>query len=65
MIGIMMSQVRPNDHLNIRRDFQTLVYQALVNPSRMPGRRSSGRISGLTACSRRRRSGQAAAELKR
>jgi CubicO group peptidase (beta-lactamase class C family) len=32
MIGIMMSQVRPNDHLNIRRDFQTLVYQALVSP---------------------------------
>ena len=32
MIGIIMSQVRPNDHLNIRRDFQTLVYQALVSP---------------------------------
>ena len=32
MIGIMMSQVRPNDHLNVRRDFQTLVYQALVSP---------------------------------
>ena len=32
MIGIVMSQVRPNDHLNLRRDFQTLVYQALVSP---------------------------------
>jgi CubicO group peptidase (beta-lactamase class C family) len=32
LIGIMMTQVRPNDHLNIRRDFQTLAYQALVGP---------------------------------
>ena len=30
MVGIMMSQLRPNNHLNVRRDFQTLVYQALV-----------------------------------
>jgi CubicO group peptidase (beta-lactamase class C family) len=32
LIGIMMSQLRPYDHLNLRRDFQTLVYQALVSP---------------------------------
>ena len=30
MVGIVMSQLRPNDHLNLRRDFQTLVYQALI-----------------------------------
>jgi CubicO group peptidase (beta-lactamase class C family) len=33
MVGIMMSQLRPNNHLNVRRDFQTLVYQALVGSS--------------------------------
>jgi len=38
MVGIMMSQLRPNAHLNIRRDFQTLVYQALVGS---PAARSS------------------------
>jgi CubicO group peptidase (beta-lactamase class C family) len=32
MVGIVMSQLRPNDHLNLRRDFQTLVYQALISP---------------------------------
>ena len=31
LVGILMSQLRPNNHLNIRRDFQTLVYQALVD----------------------------------
>jgi len=30
LVGILMSQLRPNNHLNIRRDFQTLLYQALV-----------------------------------
>jgi CubicO group peptidase (beta-lactamase class C family) len=30
MVAILMSQLRPNNHLNIRRDFQALVYQALV-----------------------------------
>ena len=38
LIGILMSQLRPNNHLNIRRDFQTLVYQALVGS---PAPRSS------------------------
>ncbi len=31
LIGILMTQVRPYTHLNIRRDFQTLAYQALVD----------------------------------
>jgi CubicO group peptidase (beta-lactamase class C family) len=31
LIGIMMSQLRPNDHSNIRRDFQSLAYQAIVD----------------------------------
>lgn len=31
LIGIMMSQVRPCTHLNIRRDFQALAYQAIVD----------------------------------
>ena len=31
VIGILMTQVRPYTHLNIRQDFQTLVYQALID----------------------------------
>lgn len=31
IIGILMTQVRPYTHLNIRQDLQTLVYQALVD----------------------------------
>ena len=31
VIGILMTQVRPYTHLNIRQDFQTLVYQAIVD----------------------------------
>ncbi|MDE0104811.1 MAG: serine hydrolase [Bryobacterales bacterium] len=31
LIGILMAQVRPYTHLNIRSDFQTLAYQALVD----------------------------------
>lgn len=31
LIGILMTQVRPYTHLNIRPDFQTLTYQALVD----------------------------------
>lgn len=31
MVGILMTQVRPYTHLNIRQDFQTLAYQALVD----------------------------------
>ena len=30
LIGLMMTQVRPYDHINIRRDFQVLTYQALI-----------------------------------
>ena len=30
LIGILMTQVRPYTHLNIRQDFQTLTYQAIV-----------------------------------
>ena len=32
MIAIVMSQLRPNAHLNLRRDFQTLAFQALGSP---------------------------------
>ena len=31
LIGILMTQIRPYTHLNIRQDFQTLTYQALVD----------------------------------
>ena len=31
VIGILMTQVRPYTHLNIRSDFQTLAYQAIVD----------------------------------
>lgn len=31
LIGILLTQVRPYTHLNIRQDFQTLTYQALVD----------------------------------
>ncbi len=31
LIGILMTQVRPYTHLNIRSDFQTLTYQALID----------------------------------
>lgn len=31
VIGILMTQIRPYTHLNIRQDFQTLAYQALVD----------------------------------
>jgi CubicO group peptidase (beta-lactamase class C family) len=34
LIGIMMTQVRPCTDLNIRRDFQTLAYQAIVGSAR-------------------------------
>jgi hypothetical protein len=34
IIGIMMTQVRPCTALNIRRDFQTLAYQAIVGSAR-------------------------------
>ncbi|MDE0123621.1 MAG: serine hydrolase [Bryobacterales bacterium] len=30
LVGILMTQVRPYTHLNIRQDFQTLAYQALL-----------------------------------
>jgi CubicO group peptidase (beta-lactamase class C family) len=31
MIGIVMTQVRPYDHLNIRQEFQVLACQAIVD----------------------------------
>ena len=31
LIGILMTQVRPYNHLNIRADFQSLVNQAIVD----------------------------------
>lgn len=31
LIGVLMTQVRPYTHLNIRQDFQTLAYQAIVD----------------------------------
>jgi CubicO group peptidase (beta-lactamase class C family) len=40
MIGIMMTQLRPNDHSNIRRDFQVLAYQAIVD-GRKPSQSSN------------------------
>ncbi len=33
LIGILMTQVRPYTHLNIRQDLQTLAYQAIVDPA--------------------------------
>jgi CubicO group peptidase (beta-lactamase class C family) len=39
LIWTLMTQLRPNDHLTMRRDFQTLVYQALIDtPPRSQGR---------------------------
>ena len=31
LVGVLMTQVRPYTHLNIRPDFQTLTYQAIVD----------------------------------
>ena len=31
IVGVLMSQIRPYSHLNIRRDFQTLTYQAIID----------------------------------
>ncbi len=31
MVGVMMCQIQPYSHLNIRRDFQTLIYQAIID----------------------------------
>jgi CubicO group peptidase (beta-lactamase class C family) len=31
LTAVMMTQVRPYDHLNIRQDFQVLTYQAIVD----------------------------------
>jgi hypothetical protein len=30
LIGIVMTQVRPYTHINIRQDFQVLVHQAVM-----------------------------------
>ena len=34
VIGIVMTQVRPYTHLNIRQEFQVLVNQAIVDSAR-------------------------------
>ncbi len=34
MIGIVMAQVRPYTHLNIRQEFQVLACQAIVDGAR-------------------------------
>jgi CubicO group peptidase (beta-lactamase class C family) len=31
LIGVMMMNLQPHEHLNIRRDFQTLAYQAITD----------------------------------
>ena len=31
LIGLMMTQVRPYTHINIRRDFQVMTYQAMID----------------------------------
>jgi len=31
LIGILMMQVRPYTHLNIRKDLSTLAYQAIID----------------------------------
>ena len=31
LVGLMMTQVRPYTHINIRRDFQVMTYQAIVD----------------------------------
>ena len=33
LIGILMTQVRPYTHINIRQDFQVLVHQAILDPA--------------------------------
>ena len=30
LVGLLMTQVRPYTHINIRRDFQVLTYQSLI-----------------------------------
>lgn len=34
LVGVLMTQVRPYTHLNIRQDFQTLTYQAILDRPR-------------------------------
>ena len=31
VVGVLMTQVRPYSHLNIRQDFQVLAYQAITD----------------------------------
>ena len=31
LVGLLMTQVRPYNHINVRRDFQVLTYQALLD----------------------------------
>jgi hypothetical protein len=30
IVAVLMTQVRPYGHINVRQDFQTLTYQAIV-----------------------------------
>jgi CubicO group peptidase (beta-lactamase class C family) len=36
LIGIVMTQIRPYSHLNIRQEFQVLAYQAIVEGAKSP-----------------------------
>jgi CubicO group peptidase (beta-lactamase class C family) len=33
LVAVLMTQIRPYNHLNIQRDFQNLVYQAVIEGS--------------------------------
>ena len=34
LVGLLMTQVRPYTHINIRRDFQVLTYQSLIEDNK-------------------------------
>jgi CubicO group peptidase (beta-lactamase class C family) len=53
MIGIVMTQVRPYTHLNIRQEFQVLACQAIVDGSLHRENRANNRVSQGTESSRR------------
>ncbi len=31
LVGLLMTQVRPYTHINLRRDFQVMTYQSIVD----------------------------------
>ena len=53
MIGILMAQVRPYTHLNIRQEFQVLACQAIVDGGPHRDNRGQNRVSQGTDSSRR------------